>query len=166
MTHDLTDTHPHYVAVYGTLKEGHGNHPLLVRNNSKFVGPALTVEKFALNDGFPYVMALTGLPLVVRKLYEPYLGHVAVEVYKVTHKGLEECDRLEGHPNHYCRTPISVNIGSVAAPSFLTAGIYLITRPLSVDTLQKPDKGGVLEWGREDGGRAKAFQRSVGGRLR
>lgn len=160
---DVTTTHPHTIAVYGTLKAGHGNNGLIVQHGGKFVGPGRTAEKYLLNDGFPFVW---NVPKRIggefRKQLEPYMAHVLVEVYKLTDAGLEACDRLEGHPRFYCRTNISVVIGQTPTTRVLTAGIYLSQNniPPAAD-LQKPANG-LLEWGRDDRPRAMDFQRRKG----
>jgi len=85
------------VFVYGTLKRDFGNHHLL--NGSKFIGKALTKEKYAL-----YV---SGIPFVIEN--EP-VSQIAGEVYKVDEKTLVRLDRLEGHPGWYCRKIVDVSV--------------------------------------------------------
>lgn len=162
MTHDLTDTHPHYLFVYGTLKQGNGNNVVIQRRQGKYIGPAKTVEKFVLSDGFPYVWKPEA---AVMRAYTPFLGQVVGDLFKVTHAGLEDCDRLEGHPRHYCRTPITVTYGPEAQAKTVTAGIYLIQREIHPDDLQEP-KDGLLEWGRDEPKRARDFQRNIGRRFK
>lgn len=144
------------IFVYGTLKTGHGNNPLLVRHGSLFMGPAITVDKFLLNDGFPFVFRAPERPSKAEEL-APFMGHVIGEVWCVTEEGLRACDALEGHPHAYCRTPIEVIYGP--DKERVTAGIYLMSLKNRFPDLQKPDKEGFLEWGREDRRRAKDFQR-------
>lgn len=154
---DLLKTHPHYLFVYGTLKPGHGNNPLITRHGGKDIGPAQTAGKFLLNDGFPFVWQL---PSGLTGEYTKRLGHVVGHLYMVSDAGLEACDRLEGHPRHYCRTPINVTYGGTGATQRnATAGIYLIpwNRP-HPDNLQEP-RDGLLEWGRDEPKRAQGFQR-------
>lgn len=147
-------THPHFLFVYGTLKPGHGNNPLIERFDGKDIGVARTIDKFVLNGGFPYVWklrrGLTG--------FAPYLGHVIGHLYKVSDAGLEACDRLEGHPRHYCRTPITVSYGPAAQAKRATAGIYLMQGDPIAAGLQTPlDE--LLEWGRAEPKAARNFQR-------
>lgn len=152
----MTLNHPHRLMVYGTLKRGFGNNPLLVRHNSLFMGPAITVKKFLLNDGFPVVFTLPERPSTAEEM-APYMGHVIGEVWCVTEEGLAACDHLEGHPHAYCRTDIEVIYGK--DKQTVTAGAYLMTLDRRFPDLQKPDSEGFLEWGREDRRRAKDFQR-------
>ena len=142
---DYTMTHPHYLFVYGTLKSPFGNHGLLMRHGSKFISEARTMDKFTLTKDFPFVHRHVRAPALA--YYQPYLGHVVGELYKVTDSGLEACDRLEGHPRFYCRTPATVEFGHVSAPQRVTAGIYLDqSLPPNFDKLLTPIDG-KLEWG-------------------
>ena len=84
-----------YVFVYGTLKEGHGNHSFL--RNSIFIGEGATKNK--------YIMFKLGIPYVSEK-YEH--SHIQGEVYKVTPKIMRHIDLLEGHPNWYYRKPVDI----------------------------------------------------------
>ena len=151
----LLDKTPHYLFVYGTLKPGHGNNGLIERGNGKSIGPARTVGKFLLNDGFPYVwkprQGTTGA-------YHVHLGQVVGHLYKVSDACLESCDRLEGHPTHYCRTPITVAYGPNGAGPYVTAGIYLAQSEPG-QYLQTPIDG-LLEWGRDEPVIARNFQRA------
>jgi len=70
------------VAVYGTLKQGHGNHRLLT--DSKFLGKASVKGRMYHLGGFPGV-----------RLDEP--GTVQVELYEVDNDTLRRLDRLEGY---------------------------------------------------------------------
>jgi gamma-glutamylaminecyclotransferase len=81
----------HTVAVYGTLKNGFGNHQLL--ESSYWAGDGKTVHAFPLEiDGLPYLHDASGV------------GHrVDVEVYEVDDATLADLDRLEGHPHFYKR---------------------------------------------------------------
>ena len=81
------------VAVYGTLKKGHGNHRLL--EGSKYLGKGVTVEKYPMTGtgmGFPYVYE------------EPGEGkRISVELYRVTAEVMDLLDDLEGvdHGHYY-----------------------------------------------------------------
>jgi gamma-glutamylaminecyclotransferase len=162
---DIERTHPHLIFVYGTLKKGHGNNPLLVRHDSRYLGAAATVEReFILNGGFPFVGQATYFNNrfeQLEKMYGNFYGRVKGDLYRVTDVGLAACDRLEGHPDFYERTPIKVQLwqsGSYDEPEPVEAGIYLTTRALALRDLQRPEDG-MLEWGRDDREKAEAFQR-------
>jgi len=87
----------HMIFVYGTLKRGFGNNRLL--SGSKFVGEARTEGKFALYE--------SGIPFVIE---DEQVSQVSGEVYEVDEKTLSRLDRLEGHPNWYCRKMVNVSI--------------------------------------------------------
>lgn len=83
----------HPVAVYGTLKRGKGNHPLL--HDAMFIGEAITKNKY------PLVIRNWGLPFLINK---PNVGsNVKVELYLVSDFILQRLDLLEGHPDWYTR---------------------------------------------------------------
>lgn len=92
------------VAVYGTLKAGHGNHKTL--GSSFFIGAGKTVYK--------YPMQVSTIPFVYEKAGKG--DHVSVEVYNVTNDVTkDDCDWLEGHPTNYQRklTDIQMHDGAV-----------------------------------------------------
>lgn len=93
----------HSVFVYGTLRQGKGNHKLLV--NSNFVGKAKTVNK--------YEMTASGIPFV-----DPNkeTSNIVGEVYEVNDETLDRLDMLEGYSpedhngSWYKRTPVKVKL--------------------------------------------------------
>lgn len=102
-----------YIAVYGTLRKGFGNHRVL--GDSTLVGTGKTVEKLK--------MTAAGIPFVTRN---EEVSNITVEVYDVSDAQLPRVDGLEGYnPNNhegswYKRTPIQVMIGE----DEVTASIY------------------------------------------
>lgn len=89
-----------YVAVYGTLKKGHGNHDWYM-SDSKFVGKGKTKDL--------YPLLIQGLPYLIDK---KGFGHnVNVEVYRVSDDVLASLDRLEGHPSWYKRKRVPILVG-------------------------------------------------------
>ena len=93
-----------YIAVYGTLKQGKGNHTLM--DGLSYIGKAETLHSYCLNvSGCPY-------------LYEsPACGRVQVEIYAVDDiSDLQRIDDLEGHPMWYERkiVPMLFDDGNVA----------------------------------------------------
>jgi gamma-glutamylcyclotransferase (GGCT)/AIG2-like uncharacterized protein YtfP len=90
------------VAVYGTLKVGHGNHRLLA--GSDFLGKTVVYGK---------MYSLGAFPAVVLGGHEK----VYVELYSVDDDTLARLDRLEGCPSFYQRS-------SVYAPSYGEIFIY------------------------------------------
>lgn len=91
-----------FVAVYGTLKKGYGNHRLL--NNASYIGNGRTAEKYRL--------CVSGLPFLLDGKSDE--GHnVKVEVYSCNPFEMYSLDLLEGHPRFYKRkrTDIKLNDG-------------------------------------------------------
>lgn len=100
----------HLVAVYGTLKKGHGNYYRHL-TESKFIGKGVTKDKYPLIvDGLPYLLEEKGKG-----------HHVEVEVYKVDDDTFSDLDALEGHPNWYKRKQVRIRLGK---GSEVTAWIY------------------------------------------
>lgn len=92
------------VAVYGTLKRGHGNNSRYLPG-SRFLGGGTTQTKYPLViEGLPYLESTEGV------------GHnVVVDVFKVTDEVFADLDILEGHPRWYVRqeVPIAMDDGRV-----------------------------------------------------
>lgn len=91
MTTNTTTT----VAVYGTLRNGYGNHWLWADDPQCTARPGThRVAGFAMysawNGGFPYAVP------------DPEFSIVA-ELIDVTPECMERLDRLEGYPHHYDR---------------------------------------------------------------
>ena len=84
-----------YVFVYGTLRQGWGNHRLL-EGVDKYAD-SITLKKYA--------MYASGIPFVTE--YEKDT-HIVGELYKVDEERLDSLDGLEGHPVSYCRKVIEV----------------------------------------------------------
>lgn len=90
-----------YIAVYGTLKKGHGNYYSYL-TDSKFVGHGVTADK--------YPLVVSGLPYLCE---DKGVGHnVKVDVFRVSDDVLSQLDRLEGHPTWYKRSVIPVQVGN------------------------------------------------------
>ena len=89
------------VAVYGTLRKGYGNHRLLAGAQSEFVGTGNTRDKYLLD-------ASASIPYVYYGVKDK---EVPVEVYKPSGDDVwQSLDTLEGHPWHYTRDLIEVEL--------------------------------------------------------
>lgn len=87
---------PIRVFVYGSLKNGKGNHRLL--SGSKYLGRCYV-------EGRHRLLSLGGFPgLVKSDDLEPQ--KVVGEVYQVNEETLQSLDWLEGHPRFYCREKV------------------------------------------------------------
>lgn len=99
------------IAVYGTLKCGHGNHHFL--KNAEFVGMGTTRDRYPLH--------VKGLPYLFERKGE---GHnVEVEVYSVDSATLASVDRLEGHPSFYKRKLVDISMSDWTTK---TAWVYFV----------------------------------------
>lgn len=85
------------VAVYGSLKEGFGNHRLLT--TSEKVG-----EDWV--DGWT-MYSLGGFPAIVEGD-----GSIKVEIYEVDDETFSRLDRLEGYPSFYDRKKVETSEGA------------------------------------------------------
>ena len=93
------------VFVYGTLKQGFGNHSLLAE--SKFLGQdTLEDHTLILPTAFPYMIEWRG-------------GEVNGEVYEIDEQTSLSLDALEGYPSHYQKKTITTKTGFVADTYFL-----------------------------------------------
>lgn len=106
----------HLVAVYGTLKKGNSNYYNYL-TGSKYIGKGHTKDKYPLIiEGLPYLIEKKGV------------GHnVEVDVFKVSDSRLKDLDRLEGHPNWYCRKQVDIK----TSKRTLTCWVYFNLRELS-----------------------------------
>ncbi len=89
----------HLVFVYGTLKQGFHNHYIL--EDSEFLGSGFTVEKCAMYEN--------GIPYIVK---DEAISRIQGEIYSVDNETLEILDRLERHPEWYCREEVDVVMDS------------------------------------------------------
>jgi len=87
----------HLVAVYGTLKKGHGNYYNYL-TTSKRVGSGTTKDK--------YPLVIKGLPYMIEERGHGY--NVEVDIFKVSDEVLAKLDRLEQHPTWYRRKKIDI----------------------------------------------------------
>lgn len=97
------------VFVYGSLKQGHGNHRLLSRardiGGAEFLGMDALFGQYGMLDwgAFPALVDRTG-----RKDAEK--DFVVGEVYAVSEATLMALDGLEGHPHFYNRTKVKTHV--------------------------------------------------------
>ena len=110
----------HLIFVYGTLKQGFGNHRLLA--GSKFLGTGSTNKKFAMYSiGFPFVCK-----------DEP-ISQIHGELYQVDDEILQNLDNLEGHPDWYRREKVKIYLDDGNTKPKMKAWIYF-----------NPDNNGTL----------------------
>lgn len=94
----MSDTNSHLVFVYGSLKQGFGNHKHFLENQ-RFLGRAVTHE-----NGYK-MFSLGGFPGVIRA---KNVLHVVGELYEVDSKCLAALDRLESNGRMYQRVETQI----------------------------------------------------------
>lgn len=94
----MTQDNMTLVAVYGSLREGEGNHRLL--DGCDLLSRELSVDEFTMHSlgGFP---ALTAGK-----------SSVVIELYNVNEETFARLDRLEGYPTFYNRREIPTSRGN------------------------------------------------------
>ena len=104
------------IFVYGTLLAGEPNHRYLAR--ARLVAEGVTRPAFTLYD-------LGAFPGLVRGGSHAVPG----EVYEVDEPTLAATDRLEGHPDFYCRSTIALTTG-VSVETYLLTTRQVAGRPI------------------------------------
>ena len=87
------------VAVYGSLKQGFGNHGRLSRGNSEFVKQVTVDLPF-------YMVSLGAFPALIPSEENHSIN---VELYKVDDRTFRDLDCLEGYPSFYDRKLVNIN---------------------------------------------------------
>ena len=85
------------VAVYGSLRKGFGNHGFLKNQSFKGTDIVPNYKMYSLG-AFPGIVPDDG-------------GSIFAEIYEVDEETFKALDRLEGHPNFYCRRQVSTVYG-------------------------------------------------------
>jgi gamma-glutamylcyclotransferase (GGCT)/AIG2-like uncharacterized protein YtfP len=89
------------VFVYGTLKEGHGNHDYFLAGND---GVEKLGRCYVTGDFDMYTNG--AFPIVTQGTCDERKAHILGEVYEVDSDTLDALDSLEGHPDWYCRVKV------------------------------------------------------------
>ena len=133
------------VFTYGTLCRGQANHRLLRDGAARFVGEAITRERFVLFDGpFP---RMSRLPM--KHQADPQgdrLGHVRGEVWAVDDRTLAALDRLEGHPRFYRRERLPVVVTHPAPEVIAPWGYVIVDWPAGSGLASLPPVAGAHVW--------------------
>ncbi|MBX3190747.1 MAG: gamma-glutamylcyclotransferase [Labilithrix sp.] len=108
------------VFVYGTLMRGHANHRVLVALGARFVGEAVTIERFRLIDLGPYPALVRGDGV-----------HAHGELFAIAPEKLPELDAFEGCPDLYVRERVLVD----AAGERVFAFTYFFAREAPADAV-------------------------------
>jgi gamma-glutamylaminecyclotransferase len=151
----MTEPSETLLFVYGTLRRGGPNHPLLAA--ARFVDAARTAERYALFvDGIPFLAPA------------PAVHHVRGEVYAVSAETLAEIDRLEGHPRWYERRPVAVVLDRAAKAARAAAGPAFADAPtvLACETYFNDRPTGALSPNGDYGAEIRRMARRSGGSSR
>jgi gamma-glutamylcyclotransferase (GGCT)/AIG2-like uncharacterized protein YtfP len=156
-----TEAFPHLLMVYGTLKSSRSNNSIIAgrgRNiTGQLVGSCLTHDPHVMAglavwraDGGPLVVRGLGPDSVVHHAWghmpPEFVGRVRGELWRVNDAGLAACDRLEGHPFGWCRSPVKVTLENIMHDGPIDAQIYLYaSHAPHAGALQAPDEAGILE---------------------
>lgn len=117
--------------TYGTLRVDEPNSEIL-KHHSKFQETCITLDKYIMvtqnSKSFPFVFPSSFWPEM-----EINAVNIVGDLYKVTKTGLGRCDKLEGHPTWYERTPVVVkNIRN----EIIQTEMYILTKE-AFDELDK-----------------------------
>ncbi len=92
------------VLVYGTLKNGHSNHPLMTEAGAIFIGYDSVTGPYQLYD-------LGAIPATIDE--QSTTGQerrIRGELYAINTEGLAALDLMEGHPHLYQRRKLVTDI--------------------------------------------------------
>lgn len=103
-----------FLFVYGTLRRGHRDNPLL--SAATFSGAAETVEHYAL-------CLMNAKPLVTKRPVSLITG----EAYSVSDELLKTIDRVAGHPSTNKRELVSIRLEN---GQVVDAWLYFYIQPL------------------------------------
>ena len=138
----------HLVFVYGSLKRGFHNHPILYRGGALYQGPAITVSPYLMLSGSMFPFLLNPAAFIRKTSVEGIIGRTKGELYIVREPLLARLDALEGHPDFYRREQVMIKAdrGSV-----IVAWVYFLqTDPADIAApIVKPDADGFVEWTQE-----------------
>jgi len=87
------------VFVYGSLRQGHGNHVLLEQDGAEYVSTHRVRLPF-------FMISLGGFPGLIKDDSGHY---ITGEIYRVDEHVMSDLDRLEGFPSFYNREQIEID---------------------------------------------------------
>ena len=90
------------IVVYGSLREGMGNHPLLSMNKAKKLSTEIVSIPFEMID-------LGGFPGLVKS---KKVNQIVAEVYGVDDNTYKRVEQLEGYPSFYDKHSLETTQGS------------------------------------------------------
>lgn len=112
----------HRVFVYGSLKQGRGNHILLSEAN--YIGSRLTSEEIY------HMISFGAFPGVIKNSETGEASAIYGELYEVDNSTLERLDRLESNGSFYKRE--LVQLREESEPAWM----YILMRSSGTNTLR------------------------------
>lgn len=106
------------VAVYGSLRQGLGNHRLLENDGVNFLGNGETLSNATM-------ISMGAFPAITQPSAEGGNYPIRVEVYEVDEPTFQSLERLEGYPTFYDREEVQVVMSDKTT---IKANIYFIAR--------------------------------------
>jgi len=124
----------HRVFVYGSLKQGRGNHSLLLEAN--YIGSRLTSEEIY------HMISFGAFPGVIKNSENGEAAAINGELYEVDKSTLERLDRLEANGSFYKRE--LVQLRDENEPAWM----YILMRSSGTNTLrpQHSDNSFFYNW--------------------
>ncbi len=108
--------------TYGTLRVNQPNSSIL-DTHGEYQETCRTKAKYIMFcdsiDVFPYIIPIDSWPEMAHKAV-----NITGDLYNITLTGLKRCDKLEGHPTFYVRTPIEVETNS----GTITVFAYILSK--------------------------------------
>ena len=130
----------HLVFVYGTLKEGYGNHAFFLKDRAEFVSYGKTKDKLVM-------FSTPGFPVVMNNLAKD--APIEGEIYEINDDILARLDQLESNGSMYVRGYYDIELldGSVI-PCWMYVGVPACWNAWAEgrEPINKTD--GVYRWGR------------------
>ena len=137
----------HRVFVYGSLKRGQWNHPLLNDLNAVFKGETVTQQRFHMLNGS--VAQSRRFPVLLEDHPASSARAVAGEIYHVNDECLAQMDRLERVPDSYERKVVDVTEDGHAVQAFIYVGNALRWSNSGWSLWTGTNDTGALDWNEE-----------------
>ena len=138
----------HRVFVYGTLKRGYPNNPML--EGCEFLGEAVTVLTYKAVTVPAYKMVGTSFPVIVP---DPSGKPVAGELYTVDDATLARLDQLEREGRSYDRVMIDATVPLSNGERLTTQAFIYVGREDRFDEIfargplcEQTNERGELDW--------------------
>lgn len=116
LNHQIAHALSDLVFVYGSLREGLGNHHVLEGNNAKKIADTSVEIPFTMKDIGAFPGLVPNADGDVNAIYG--------EIYSVSKEGMRALDSLEGFPRFYSRILIPTEMGTAWVYYLCAGGSY------------------------------------------